>query len=138
MDDGGRRVAGGRRLAMACRLLFFLAAAAALAAALIPPEDHPPQLLAWDKANHALAFAVLMALGMLGLPDAAPAAVGLGLVLFGGAIELLQATPLVHRDCDLMDVLADAVGVLAAAWPALVLRRRLRLGRRGDSAGGEC
>ena len=136
MDEGERGAAGRRRLTWAWRLLFFLAAAAALAAALVPPEDHPPQLLGWDKANHALAFAVLMGLGTLGFPGAAPAAMGLVLVLFGGAIELLQATPLVHRDGDLMDVLADAVGVLAAAWPALALRRRL--GRRDDSAGGEC
>lgn len=125
-----------RRLGLACRAAFVLAAAAALAAALVPPEDHPPELLGWDKANHALAFAVLAGLGALGFARARPLRLALLLVLFGGAIELLQATPLVHRDADLLDVVADAAGVLAAAWPALWLRRKLGLGR--DLPGGKC
>lgn len=137
--DEGERDRRRPRLAPACRALFFLAAAAVLGAALTPPEDHPPELFGWDKANHASAFAVLMALGVLGFPKARAPVIGLSLALFGGAIELLQATPLVHRDADPMDLLADAAGLLAAAWPALALRRRLGPGRRdGDSPGRKC
>lgn len=64
----------------------------------------------WDKANHALAFAVLMAVWSTGWPRARQIAGLLGLLAYGGLIELLQ-TQLPPRSGEWEDLLADAVGL---------------------------
>ena len=55
-------------------------------------------------------------------------AVLLGLVVLGGAIELLQAIPSVHRDAEWLDWLADCAAVLVtfAAYQAAVSAWRYR------------
>jgi hypothetical protein len=35
--------------------------------------------------------------------------------MLGGAVELIQTLPFIHRDCDWKDWLADSLGVLAVA-----------------------
>ncbi|WP_224600667.1 hypothetical protein [Mesorhizobium sp. ESP-6-4] len=72
-----------------------------------------------DKLNHAVAFTTLGVLGGLGWPKQK-----LRLVVFvlfvGAAIEVLQATPLVARDMDMFDWIADFAGAICglaiAAW----------------------
>jgi VanZ family protein len=97
-------------------------------AALLPVTGMP-QAFSWqDKAMHALAFAVLAALGWKA--DVASAKVLFaGLVVFGLAIEVAQGlTP--TRQPELLDLVADAVGaaVMIAALRWLAAKRGRRSG----------
>ncbi len=95
------------------RLVFWLSLAALTIASLVPVELLPPQAASvWDKAQHALGFAWLAALGLACYPRA-PALVAGGLLVWGGAIELMQwGTG--WRYGEWVDWLADAVGIAAA------------------------
>jgi hypothetical protein len=42
----------------------------------------------------------------------------------GASIEIIQALPFVHRDCDVVDWVADSLGVAAALAPLAALRWR--------------
>jgi hypothetical protein len=85
----------------------------------------------WDKAQHTLAFALLV------LPNAcwnrrALPVTALAAALLGGAIELIQ--PLVGREASWGDFTADLVGVaLGTALGTLLVQslRRLQAGRAG-------
>ncbi|MDM4767322.1 VanZ family protein [Pelomonas sp. SE-A7] len=71
----------------------------------------PPRELStgWDKANHLLAFGSLMLVGRLAWPRRWwPMA--LGLVAYGGAIELLQLL-VPGRESEWADLLADSLGI---------------------------
>ena len=83
---------------------------------LVPVELLPQAFNWWDKAQHALGFAVLTGLGLLAYPKARGWLPG-GLFLFGAGIELAQAASGWRRG-DWLDLLADAVGILVvlAAW----------------------
>ena len=116
---------------------------------LIP--DDPSADVAWDKIRHAGAYAVLTGLVLLSLvwrPGRRPqrravivrtgVAVTVSIVVLGGVIEVLQAK-VVDRDGSWGDLLADAIGVgaAAAAWTiagALARRRRLRRRARVTAA----
>lgn len=85
-------------------------------------------VIGWDKANHALAFAALALTGLLALrqPSAASAsALLLALLAWGGALEVLQSF-LPPRQGDWADLLADGVGLLAGAVFYRLLGRWLR------------
>ena len=96
------------------------AARAALLAALVvtfwfafePPHAGPP-LLPWDKAEHFLAFFTLTGLALVALPRVRTVWLAVGLSLLGALIEIIQGMPLVHRDCDVWDWVADTVAVFA-------------------------
>lgn len=92
---------------------------------LLPGDYLPPQALnLWDKAQHALAFAALGTCGLLAYPRHT-GRVLLGLLLYGGAIELAQATTS-WRFGDWQDWFADAVGLTAGAVVAWGWRRFAR------------
>jgi len=75
----------------------------------------------WDKANHALGFAVLGLLGQWAWPGRT-AVVLTALLAYGGLIELLQSfTP--DRSAEAVDLLADWVGLLFGAGLAFLLER---------------
>jgi hypothetical protein len=88
---------------------------------------------AWsDKAYHAAHHAVLAGLLLLAAvwrpgrgpgrwPDRAPVLV-IGVIAFGAVLELLQA--FVGRQPDVVDLLADATGVLVAALLWRLVRGR--------------
>lgn len=81
---------------------------------LMPTDYLPPQVFSlWDKAQHALAFAALTALGLRAYPRH-PWQVAAGLLLFGAGIELAQAAT-GWRHGEWGDWLADAVGLAAGA-----------------------
>lgn len=93
--------------------------------AMLPSSALPPQLSLfdfWDKAQHALAFAVLGVWGLMIYP-LRPWQVLLGLLCFGGAIEVGQAQTS-WRFADWHDGLADAVGLALAAMLAWGPRQR--------------
>ena len=75
---------------------------------------HPPNLqgiLAWDKADHFIAYFGLSAMAtmVLGLrPRLVPAI--LGVILLSGALEILQA--FTGRDAELLDFVANSLGAL--------------------------
>lgn len=105
------------------RTLFWLSVIGITIASLTPVTMLPPQAFSlWDKAQHAIAFAWLGTLGFLSYPQHA-VRVAVGLLLYGGAIELAQ-TATGWRYGEWEDLVADTVGIglAAAAW--LLLRRR--------------
>jgi hypothetical protein len=96
------------------RFAFVLACAFTLVCALTPPEAHPLQMLPWEKANHLLAFFVLSILAAVAAPRTRLLVLGALLVALGGAIELLQGLPIVHRDPAIGDVGIDAIAIAVA------------------------
>ena len=99
-------------------LIAFLAASAyALAMALLPGDDSVG-LIPWDKAKHFIVFYVLSILASLALPQSRLHRIGVVILAFGGAIEILQA--FVGRDASWFDLFADACGISAAFGPMLV------------------
>jgi len=87
---------------------------------LLPTDYLPPSIFSlWDKAQHALAFTALAALGLQAYPRRRWQVLA-GLLVFGGLIELAQAAT-GWRHGEWADWLADAVGLalglaLAASW----------------------
>ena len=108
------------------RACFWMCVVAVLVLSLMPPTPHMPST-GWDKANHALAFAVLAWLGCSAWPGRTTLVL-LGLLAFGVLIERLQSlTP--YRVAEWADLLADVLG-LALGWGAWVVsvaaRRRVQ------------
>jgi peptidoglycan/LPS O-acetylase OafA/YrhL len=109
------------------RMAFWVATLAAFVLATLPQPPYTPTREFGDKVEHILAFAVLTALAQLGFGAERRRAWVIGLALFGGAIELVQAIPALHRDSDWLDWLADVAAVLVvAAVLAAVARFRRR------------
>ena len=81
-----------------------------------PPElpGHPG-----DKIQHMMAFFTLGTLAAAGWRSRKLLPLLAGLAAFGGAIELFQMIPVLHRDAEVLDWLAD----MAAAAAALGLVR---------------
>jgi len=92
-----------------------------------PPSEAD---LGWDKLNHALAFFSLAVCARYsGLRVRWPVlAVVVALLLYGGAIELVQGQ--VGRDADWADLLADGVGVAVGMVATLLLSRAALMSRR--------
>ena len=110
----------GSRLWM---LAFWITCATVTTLALLPTAYLPPNLFNWwDKAQHALAFAVLGGLGLGAYPRHVPRVL-IGLVLMGGCIELVQAAT-GWRYGEWFDWLADIVGVVLAGLLWRFLTRR--------------
>lgn len=102
--------------------------AVVLVLALLPPRIPMPST-GWDKVNHALAFLALAVLGYRAYPRRA-ALLLLGLLAYGGAIELLQGLT-AYRSAEWLDVVADGLGaLLGLAWACLMPRLPVRAGRR--------
>lgn len=101
-------------LATSARPVFWLALAFAVAMALLP---HPPDigLHVRDKYQHMLAFGTLSVLAAAAWPRAELLRTAERLSFLGALIEVLQSIPALHRDCDIMDWVADTaviIGVL--------------------------
>ncbi|MEX1167300.1 MAG: VanZ family protein [Hydrogenophaga sp.] len=93
---------------------FWFACAVVATLSLLPVDELPSIALnLWDKAQHAGGFFLLGALGALAYPHR-PVRVFIGLLLFGALIELAQ-TASGWRTGDLLDWLADALGLALAA-----------------------
>ena len=75
----------------------------------LTPAPPPEADLLWDKLNHFVAFASLAVAGYMGF-QRRWLAVALGLLAYGGLIELLQSfTP--TRVAEWVDLLADGIGI---------------------------
>jgi len=98
------------------RKLFWVAALFALAMALYPHGVRLPGDPS-DRIQHALAFATLGLLGGLAYPRLSTSRLIIALALFGAFIEIAQAIPVLHRDCDFLDWLTDLAASVAAVVP---------------------
>ena len=108
---------------LAWRACFWMCVVAVLVLSLMPPAPHMPST-GWDKANHALAFAVLAWLGCSAWPGRTTRVL-CGLLAFGVLIEGLQSlTP--YRVAEWADLLADVLGLALGwgAWAVSVAARR--------------
>jgi VanZ family protein len=115
------------------RWTFWLLLLLVIGLTLSPAAYLPPQAFSlWDKAQHALAFAALAALGALAYPRRV-GLLALSLLAFGGAIELAQAAT-GWRSGDWADWLADAVGLVAGLVLAVLSRRVVARSLAGRSA----
>ena len=74
----------------------------------------------WDKAQHAIAFAVLAVLAVLAYPEASRLRIALLLIGQGVLIEVLQYYG-GYRFGDWQDAVADGVGVLVGLAMARVM-----------------
>ena len=108
---------------------FFIGLVAVIALSLLPQESLPETGM-WDKWNHALAYGLLTVSGGIGFKGwRSLSMVGIGLVVLGAGLELVQSvTP--DRDGSITDAVANVVGVaigsLATAGTAPLLRDQYR------------
>ncbi len=108
----GRRLQIRSVASLVAPLLFWLALAAISLLALAPKPPAGADL-GWDKLNHFAAFAVLGLLARLAWPRQSLLRWALALLSYGALLELAQGlTP--NRQAEWADLLADAVGLLAA------------------------
>lgn len=92
------------------RLAFVVALLGVFWLALMPAPD-TARLFSWqDKVEHAILFAGLALLALAAWPRH-PWLIALGLLAYGGAMEIAQSMT-EHRHGDPWDWLADAVGLL--------------------------
>ncbi|WP_341208288.1 hypothetical protein [uncultured Sphingomonas sp.] len=83
----------------------------AVGMALMP---HPvPIVEVGDKWQHMAAFGTLTLLSVLAFPDGSLLRIGERLSFLGAMIEVLQSIPALHRDCDIMDWVADTTIIVA-------------------------
>lgn len=101
--------------ALACCILLYLT--------LAPEKEVPGVGLVWDKAEHALSWAVLTGAGLL-LSTRRRWAIGVFAFAFGAMVEVLQANMGMGRDGNWPDLAADSIGIIAA-YLAWALMRRL-------------
>jgi hypothetical protein len=113
-----------KRLPTLFPILFWAALAFAFTMAVLP---HPPEVPGHpsDKVQHILAFTVLSVLGALAFPRAGLVSIGIRLSAFGAFIEIVQAIPMLHRDCDVMDWIADSAAIIVALLVMAVARKRI-------------
>ena len=95
----------------AAQPLFWAAAIFALVMALIPYVPDIPGNPS-DKIQHMAAFITLSLLGAWAFPGLSLIQLLLRLSLFGASIELVQAIPVLHRDSDPLDWIADTIACI--------------------------
>jgi hypothetical protein len=101
--------------------LFLAAVGFTIFMALTP---HPPSLpidRLGDKFEHMLAFATLAFLARFAFRAMSDWAILIRLSVVGIAIEVLQAIPSLHRDCDWRDWLADTIAVAVVLTVARIV-----------------
>jgi Na+/H+-dicarboxylate symporter len=101
------------------RLAFFAALIFTFYSAVIPPS-HALQLTPWDKATHFIAFYVLTGLAVAAFPRQNLFVLAALLSAFGALIEIVQGLPMVHRDRDFWDWVADTIAISSALAPLLL------------------
>jgi len=108
------------------RLLPYAFWAAALFAFVMASLPKPPQLPGEpsDKVQHILAFAVLAGLAAAAYPRISLLKIGLGLSAFGALIELVQMIPILHRDADAIDWIADTAAAALVLMLVPLIRRK--------------
>lgn len=90
------------------------------------PPSSGAHLFPWDKADHFCAFFAITTAAVVAFPRAPLIWIAAGASAFGGGIELIQALPMVGRDCDLWDWIAENVAIAAVVGVVVagLIRRR--------------
>ena len=86
----------------------------------VMPPSHVLHLTPWDKATHFVAFYVLTGLAVAAFPKQNLFVVAALLSAFGALIEIVQGLPMVHRDKDFWDWVADTIAISSALAPMLL------------------
>ncbi|MBF0413860.1 MAG: VanZ family protein [Desulfamplus sp.] len=108
-------------------LLFYFAIAANTVLCLIPTAAIPDVFNFWDKAQHALAFGILALIGCLAYPQQWKK-IFIGLIIYGAAIEIMQAALTSTRFGDCFDWIADMIGVvIGSGCYALFIKEKLEI-----------
>lgn len=110
------------RLPLRLRQGLYALAVAILLYLCLAPGSGLPEVNLWDKAEHAIAWFVLAASGLVLFPRRPGRIAGFALA-FGGLVELLQAWLPFGRDPDWRDWIADSAGVAAALLAGAAIRR---------------
>lgn len=76
-----------------------------------------------DKVQHIIVFSTLSVLAARAYPHTRLLTIFLGLTLFGGLIEMIQAIPFLSRDSEWLDWAADAVAVAVTLIIISLIRR---------------
>ncbi len=105
------------------KLAFFAALIFTFYSAVIPPRE-ALQLVPWDKAEHFIAFYGLTGLAAAAFPKRHVLLIAALLSGFGALIEFVQGLPIVHRDRDFWDWVADTLAISAALAPMLLVKWR--------------
>jgi VanZ family protein len=92
--------------------------------AFAPPLAFKPHIFPWDKAEHFSAFFALTASAVLSFPRTRLVWIADVLSACGALVELIQGTPLVNRDADVKDWIADTVAIAAVMGVILAARFR--------------
>lgn len=109
------------------RASFVLALGAVFVLALLPAPDLG-KFVSWqDRIEHALLFLVLALWGLAAWPRRT-AAVAVGLLAYGVAMEVAQSFT-TYRQGDIWDVAADALGVGVGVSVVLALAQRRQRAR---------
>ena len=116
---------------------FIAALALTLFMALDPLPPSTPLDRYGDKTEHMLAFFTLAILSSIGFPRVRARMLLEHLSFLGALIEVFQESPMVHRDCDWKDWVADsiaaALALAAMRWVGPLMARR-EAARRATSA----
>ena len=104
---------------MLARAAFFAALAFTFYSAVVP-ASRAMHLTPWDKATHFLAFYGLTGLAIAAYPKRHVLLIGAALSGFGALIEFVQGLPMVNRDRDFWDWVADSTAIVFAAAPMLL------------------
>jgi VanZ family protein len=102
--------------------LYALASGILLYMTLAPGKDVPGIEMFWDKSEHAIAWLVLTATGLV-LSTRRRWMIGVFAFVFGAGIEVLQAVMPLGRDGEWQDLLSDCMGITAAYLIWWLLRR---------------
>jgi VanZ family protein len=111
------------KAAMAGRLFFWLALVFAVTMATLPHPPHTPLDPFGDKVEHMTAFAVMSVLAAIGYPAMRLPRIGERLSFLGALIEVVQSIPALHRDCDILDWIADTIAITVALLIVAAVRR---------------
>lgn len=90
--------------------IFWFGFCATILVTLMPSKDIPQTFIFWDKAQHALAFFLLMLSGGIAYAKK-PYWVLLGLIFYGASIEIMQKYFTTTRSGDVYDLVADVLGI---------------------------
>lgn len=94
------------------RRAFWLALIVTLVMALLPKPPALP-MQATDKVQHIAAFAALTSLAALGFPGLRLRVIFVWMAALGLTIEVLQMIPMLHRNAQASDWLADCAATAA-------------------------
>jgi len=108
--------------------LFVLGCAVVLWLSLAPGESLPAVNL-WDKAKHAAAYFVLMLAGGFAFPERLWRGAAILFVL-GIGIEWLQMVMDLGRQGEVLDAVANSVGIIAGLGLALAIREAIKVKSR--------